>query len=160
VQRSSTINDVLKLLLEPLSKFDPRVGVVILDPSNGRAIVSEQHGLAGTPVAVESCNITTYLPDYVSIEADCPTDGVVVLTDRFYPGWQCSIDGRPIEIYQANAMARGVFVAKGRHKIEFNYEPDSFNIGLKLWSAGAVLLLACLLIAMRLRRRADPPTPS
>jgi uncharacterized membrane protein YfhO len=75
----------------------------------------------------------------------------VVLTDHFYPGWQALVDGVPRPIYKANLESRAVYIPKGAHLIEFNFEPESLKIGFLLCALGcafAVLLLVCALAPM------------
>jgi len=100
------------------------------------------------PTALYPVTITTDKPEHVSLSVKTGAPGFVVLTDHFYPGWQALVDGVPRPIYNANVESRAVYIPRGSHLIEFNYEPESLKIGLLLCALGCVfaaLLLACAL---------------
>lgn len=85
--------------------------------------------------------LITDSPRRVVLHAELAADGIVVLNDAWYPGWQAYVDGRETPILPANLMFRAVAVPAGAHEIEFVYRPVS-------WVAGAtVTLLACLVAA-------------
>ncbi len=73
--------------------------------------------------------IEAYRPQEVDLAASMQTDGLVVLSDTFYPGWEAVVDGTPAPIVRANYFARGVFVRAGERRIVFRYRPASFRIG-------------------------------
>jgi hypothetical protein len=52
-----------------------------------------------------------------------PGEGFLVLAEQYYPGWKAYVDGSRTEIYETNALLRGVVVPGGRHTVEFRYRP-------------------------------------
>ncbi|MCX7013178.1 MAG: YfhO family protein [Candidatus Sumerlaeota bacterium] len=66
---------------------------------------------------------------------------LLVLSDSYDPNWRCRIDGRATPIYPANIAFRAVVVPAGEHRVEFDYAPRSFYIGL---GVSLVVLLAAL----------------
>jgi len=74
------------------------------------------------------------------VETDSPEDGLLVLTDTYYPGWRAFVDGREEHIVSADYLFRGVPLAAGKHSVEFVYAPDSFRIGLLLSGVTAVAI--------------------
>jgi Bacterial membrane protein YfhO len=89
----------------------------------------------------------------VTIRAASPIGGWLILSDTFYPGWQATLDGQPIEIQLANQSFRAVKFPAGAHIIEFRYEPNSVMIGAAITLISAVVLVAGL--ALTHRRRID-----
>jgi len=73
--------------------------------------------------------IVRYHPNQVEIETQTEQAGFLVLSDTYYPGWRAFVDGQPNEIYRANYLFRAIYLPSGRHKVEFKYEPLSFQIG-------------------------------
>jgi hypothetical protein len=69
--------------------------------------------------------IVKYGDNSVEIEVDAERDGIVVLHDLFYPGWEVRVDGRQQPVLHANILFRGVEVPAGRHRIEFAFHPLS-----------------------------------
>jgi len=85
-----------------------------------------------------------YGADHVVIEADPAADGLLIVSDLFYPGWKAAVDGRPVEILRANYLMRAIPVPAGKHIIEMRYDPRSFKIGLILSALGCVAVAGLL----------------
>lgn len=82
----------------------------------------------------------------VRIRAALPADGYLVLLDTYYPGWQATVDGHPVEVLAANLAFRAVSVPAGEHLVEFHYRPASFRIGSVVTGGTILLLLAYLAV--------------
>ncbi|WP_374306521.1 YfhO family protein [Methylocella sp.] len=72
----------------------------------------------------------------VTLEVDADRDGVVVLHDPYYPGWEARVDGERTPILKANMLFRGVEVGPGHHRIEFVFRP--FSLANLAAAAGAL----------------------
>lgn len=83
--------------------------------------------------------------EHVALSVQCDKDSLVVLNDRFYPGWKAKIDSVPATIYRANGFMRSVYVTKGSHLVEFDYRPDCLRFGLYL---AALAIFVTLVLAM------------
>jgi uncharacterized membrane protein YfhO len=66
----------------------------------------------------------------------------LVTSDVLYPGWNASVDGNAVELYQANYAFRGVVVPAGTHTVRFEFRPKSFYYGV------AISVSACLLMTV------------
>lgn len=93
--------------------------------------------------------ITDYTPNKITIEANASGNNFMFLGDTYYPnGWTATIDGKELKIYQANHGFRGVIVPKGKHTIEFVYEPKSYVVGKAVSLSINILLLIGLAIGL------------
>jgi uncharacterized membrane protein YfhO len=63
-------------------------------------------------------------------------DGIVILSDTFYPGWRARVDHLPVEIHEVNGAMRGVAVPRGTHTITMRYRPVSVYAGAALTLLG------------------------
>lgn len=68
--------------------------------------------------------------DRVLLEVQAQKPGVLVLADTDYPGWEATIDGKPVPILRANVAFRAVEVPVGRSLVEFRFRPASARHGL------------------------------
>lgn len=131
--------------------------VTIASPKEGLIMVNEHlqemHRQAFMTVPgpkLEKCDgqdtvsFLEYKPSRVTIRAGMACQGMLVLSDTFYPGWYASIDGKPAEIHEVNFAMRGVVVPRGTHDVLFRYRPPSVIVGAVLTLAGvlAVVVLA------------------
>lgn len=128
--------EALWLLSAPT--FDPRAAAVV----EGQKATDYRFGSPGLVRPFnDSVSVERPGPNSVRVETSSQLPGFLILTDTYYPGWQARLDGRAVRILRANYLFRGVAVPAGRHRLEFEYKPLSFQ-------AGAFLFLACLLVMM------------
>lgn len=73
--------------------------------------------------------VVEFLSDRVTLRTSQNKDAFLVMNDTYYPGWKAYIDGKKTKIYLANRACRAIFVPKGKHLMEFKYNPFSYRIG-------------------------------
>ena len=121
------LRDKEKIFAELTSEgFDPG-NCVILEEEPELYSVS-----AGASTGESSADILSYTPNRVTIEAEMSSDGFLVLGDLYYAGWRAFVDGKEQRIYKADYIFRAVQLRKGRHVVEFVFDPLSFKIGLSV----------------------------
>ncbi len=121
-----------------------------------RAIV--EHSVPGLPLCDRdehafAVPITRPDSEHVEMSVDAPTDGVVVLSESYFPGWRVAVDGIDQEVLRVDHALRGVLVPTGIHRIEFRYVPGSFRDGALL---SLLAWLAILIAAFGRRPRRIP----
>lgn len=104
-----------------------------------REVLLESAGLAASdrpaPVSdpprhgFDSATIREYLPNRVAVEVCAEDPGYLVLTDVWFPGWNCTVDGQPAPIHRANFLFRAVAIPAGNHEVLFVFEPASYRWG-------------------------------
>ncbi|OBS51040.1 hypothetical protein A8B73_18350 [Methylosinus sp. 3S-1] len=77
------------------------------------------------PAARSKVAIVSYEGERIALDVESDRDGLLVLHDLYYPGWEARIDGRPAPIVKANILFRGVPTPAGRHRVEFLFRPFS-----------------------------------
>lgn len=77
--------------------------------------------------------------------------GVLVLLDRWYPGWRVQVDGEPASLLRANGVFRAVRIPAGEADVEFAFVPRSLRTGSWMTGLGIV---GWLLLLWRERRSA------
>ncbi len=100
--------------------------------------------------------ITRYESDELEIQVDNPAEGYLVLSDAFYPGWRAEVDGKAVDILQADYAFRGVAVPAGRHVVTMAFQPRTWIAGLGISAVVVLVLLAMTGAAWVRRRRAKP----
>ncbi len=120
-----------ELLKNP--NFDPKT----------QALITKDLGLTNLTGEGE-ISITGYSSNYVSIKTHSASEQLLVLSDQFDPGWQAKIDNHPTPIAQTNLIFRSVKVPAGTHLITFNYQPNSFRIGLTITEVTILIWLGLL----------------
>lgn len=115
-------------------------------------VLSEDPGMeiAGGSQALE-VRVAKYAPERVEIDADMAADGVVVLSEQYYPGWKVLIDGREGKILRADYALRAVALSEGNHKVTMVFDPLSLKLGAAISGLTLVGWLAFLVGYWRLR---------
>ena len=88
-------------------------------------------------------------PERVEYLVELDGEGLFVLTDQHFPGWELEVDRAPREILRTNSIFRGAFLTPGEHRLVFSYRPSSWRLGLALGAAGLALLAVCCVLATR-----------
>lgn len=63
------------------------------------------------------------------IRLESQNDGILFLSNVYYPGWEAYVDGYRVDILRADFAFQSIIIPKGNHDIEFIYNPKSFRIG-------------------------------
>lgn len=95
--------------------------------------------------------IVDYKLNTIKISTMSKSDSILFLSDPFYPGWKALVDGVDTPIYRANYAFRAVVLPKGKHSVEFIYDPLSFRLGIYGAIIGilAIIVLQGILIRKR-----------
>lgn len=72
--------------------------------------------------------LTSYEPNRLTYHVSSAKGGVVVFSEIYYPGWQATIDGAPVDIARADYILRAIHVPSGSHTIEMWFEPQSIRV--------------------------------
>lgn len=73
-----------------------------------------------------NARIISYGPNKVIIEATSKENGLLFLSDNYYPKWKAKVNGKNVKIYRADYTFRAVIIPKGTSNIEFYYESFGF----------------------------------
>ena len=133
VHRVRAVDDsaALRLLADP--EFDPIDEALVEQP-----VVVEDTD------AESAARIVSYLPERIVIDVDTPADGLLVVSELYFPGWRAALDGVETPILRTNVALRGVLVPVGRHRVEMTFEPASVVAGLGIFAATWIAGLAAI----------------
>jgi hypothetical protein len=106
------------------------------------AILEEDPGFALSPpdsFPRWSARITSYDNNEIRLVAETEREGILTLSEAYYPGWTATVDGSAAPILRVDYTLRGIRVGPGRHEVDVRFEPASF-------ARGSVITLAALLL--------------
>jgi hypothetical protein len=119
-----------------------------IDTKKQAVIHTEFKSLAsGTSVDTNaSILLTKYETTLLKYVSESKSDQIAVFSEIYYPeGWNCYVDGKQIETFRANYVLRAAKIEKGKHQIEWKFEPKAFQKGSNVSFAGSsLLILACI----------------
>jgi hypothetical protein len=104
--------------------------------------------VAGTPVRVDHPSPSQW---HIVTSSDTPQVLRLHLTDA--PGWQATVDGRPLALTSYAGMMLQARIPPGRHTIVLRYWPPALTLGIVLALVSAVCLVGLVVASSRRRRR-------
>jgi hypothetical protein len=101
--------------------FDPREAVILeKDPD-----------FSTGPQGEGRVEIVDYTPHRIVARTSTASSGLLVFGEVYYPaGWTAMVDDRPTEILKANGLLRAVCLPAGEHRVELDFHPRTFRLGL------------------------------
>jgi hypothetical protein len=128
-----------------------------LDPGT-YVVLEQQPTLALDPQQKvdQKWRITANSPRWFRAEVETAANGVFVISDAYYPGWQAYIDGHEVALLRADYAFRAVELPVGAHVIELHYRPLTFWAGLAVSFLAVVFVVILVFgpgLAARFRRR-------
>ena len=119
------------------------------DPAR-QAVVEVAHGSSlplptapGNQAPGRATRIAYYDSQRVQVDVSAGAPGLLVLTDAYYPGWQATVNGRPVPILATDVAFRGVMLGDAAATVVFTYRSPGGDLG---W--GIPLLAALSVIAV------------
>ena len=125
--------------------FDPRQAAVVSE-------LGAELEMAGEGQAGSAARVVEARPGHLVLDVEPGGDGLLVVSQPFYPGWQARVDGRPVPIVRADYLLQGVPVDGESRRVELTYRVPA-------WPAIASLatLLAATAVGLSLGRRGALP---
>jgi hypothetical protein len=110
------------------SPFD----TVVLQESQSQNPPPEAHHPESRYLDNATTQILLYEPEHISAAVTTPSDGWLLLTDAWYPGWEATVDGERVPVERADILFRAIPVPAGEHSVEWIYRPVSFRLGVAI----------------------------
>lgn len=157
VLRNRTALPKAWLVSQAIVESNPQRRMAILSSSSAfdparHALVEEPPPLPLDGGVPGEANVTRYESNRISIDVRAASNALLVLGEKHYRWWSAEIDGKRTGIVPVNHVLRGVYLAPGRHTVEFRFDPLPFKIGKYLTLASFALFAAMLLRELLLRR--------
>lgn len=96
--------------------------------------------------SLASISLKSYKPNHLVYETSNENDGLAVFSEVYYEnGWNAYIDGELTPHFRTNYLLRGLEIPKGKHTIDFKFEPQVIKTGSNIVLASSVGLLLLVL---------------
>ena len=146
----------------------PALAAGSIDPKTTALLTTTPPAVAPLPAgASDQVVITDYQPDEMTLKVNLASDGMVILSEVYDPGWSATVDGKTVQISEVDGLLRGIAVPAGEHIVKLTYAPSALRNGIAIsaltwiFAIIAVLLLwwkepeEWLRLAWPPRRRSD-----
>jgi hypothetical protein len=89
--------------------------------------------------------ITSYGLNAIDLDVLAGHDGLLVLSEIYYPCWKALVNGKPVPLYRADYALRAIPVKAGNHTVRCYYDDAAFRTGRSI-TAVSILIVLLLLI--------------
>ena len=80
--------------------------------------------------SLSTIKLDLYKPNHLIYTSNNSNDGFAVFSEIYYKdGWNAKIDGKSSPIFKVDYTLRGMDIPKGKHTIEFKFEPQVVKTG-------------------------------
>jgi hypothetical protein len=89
--------------------------------------------------------VLRYFPEELVLDVNAPTDGWLLVTDRWARSWRGEINGRQTTVYGGNFIFRAIRVYAGQNRVRFTYQAAGFPwLVIVSWGTLTVVALCSL----------------
>ena len=128
-----------------------------LDSKNVAVINAKEFEIKKTTFVKDSLAIITldsYQPNDLKYTSKNANDGFAVFSEMYYEkGWNAYIDGKKSSIFRVDYTLRGLEIPKGKHSIEFKFEPQVVQTGSTITLISSIGIFFLLIGGIYLERK-------
>jgi len=121
------------------------------------AILEEKLNMEISAPDSQKVELVKFTPNHSQYNVYTDKTSLFVISELFYPpGWKIDIDGKPVEkIYKTDHAVQSIVIPAGNHKIELNFEPDSYYRNVKISYASLGILYLVILFGLYKEKGAE-----
>lgn len=126
--------------LETITTFNSKETIIIDKRFKNNVGAIQFHNDSSTLV------MESYLANHLVYNSYSQSEKIAVFSEIYYDkGWNAYLDGNKADYFRANYTLRAMKIPAGIHKIEFKFEPVSYQKGEQIALIGSILLLLALI---------------
>ncbi|MFN3753675.1 YfhO family protein [Flavobacterium sp.] len=95
--------------------------------------------------SLATIKLEEHKPNYIKYTSTNSNDGFAVFSENYYQGWKATIDGKETDILRVDYVLRGLAVPKGKHTIEFKFEPQVVKTGSTIALVSSILMVLVII---------------
>jgi len=139
---------------ENINVFDDDQEIKSLDTLNYKEIsVSQSFESKKYYNNTSSIVVAEKKSDYIRYDVSSDDTGLIIFSEIFYPkGWKAYINDKEVTIERFNYILRGLEVPKGKHRLEFVFDPTIVKLSSNI-SLFSTLGFVFIILVMILKRK-------
>jgi hypothetical protein len=96
--------------------------------------------------SLASIKVKEYQPNYIKYESENNNEGYAVFSEMYYKnGWNAYVNNQKADYNRVDYLLRGMEIPKGKHIIEFKFEPQVVKTGTTITLATSIVLVLIVL---------------
>lgn len=97
--------------------------------------------------------VLAYFPNVLQFQYQAPSDGWLMITDRWAPGWKAEVNGKSEQVYGADFLFRAVKVEAGMNTVSLRYRPRTWKPSIVVSWGTLLLFFVCAAVRFARNRR-------
>ena len=99
--------------------------------------------------SLASIKLELYKPNHLIYTSNNSNDGFAVFSEIYYKdGWKATIDGIESDILRVDYTLRGMQIPKGKHTIEFKFEPQVVKTGSTIALISFIIMVLVIAVGI------------
>ena len=128
----NTADEEIIALFDLKTKTEAIINTIELKEQNKKFVVD----------SLATIKVIEYQTNYIKYEANNTNDGYAVFSEMYYiNGWNAYINNEKIAYNRVDYLLRGMEIPKGKHNIEFKFEPQIVKTGSTITLTSSILLM-------------------
>lgn len=138
--------------IKAFGKIDTRNEATVNDYEFGSWLKSEQKTFNTDSLA--TIKLDLYKPNHLIYTSNNTNDGFAVFSEIYYKnGWKATIDGKESSIFKVDYTLRGMQIPKGKHTIEFKFEPQVVKTGSTITLISFIIMVLVIVAGIYFDRK-------
>ncbi|UKK50581.1 YfhO family protein [Prevotella sp. E13-17] len=92
--------------------------------------------------------MTAYEPNQLKYQVKSSKGGVLVFSEIYYPGWEATVDGQPVELGRVNYVLRAMRIEGGEHEVVLSFFPQSITTTEAIAYVSLVIIALLVLVLL------------
>jgi len=128
--------------MKALDSLDTKKGAIV----NQKEFGTQLKNTTFVKDSLATITMISYKPNHLKYSSNNPNSGLAVFSEMYYAdGWNAFIDGKKANYFRANYALRAMEIPKGKHNIEFKFEPQVVKTGSTIALISSILMLLLLI---------------
>jgi hypothetical protein len=133
VYNAETVDDDQVVSRLNAQDFDPRETALLAAEVQG-LVHSSGQGPGAVARGVDAA------PGRLTFDVSPEYDGLLVISQPFYPGWRARVDGQEVPVYRVDGLLQGLPLTAGLHRVELAYHLAPWPAVVSLVTLGGCLV--------------------
>lgn len=137
--------------MKALSKFDSKNVAIKLREKEDKSFEIQMPFIVDSLATIK---LNIYKPNYLKYTSNNSKSGFAVFSEMYYKdGWNAYVDGKKTDYCKVDFTLRGMTIPKGKHTIEFKFEPQVVKTGSTIALVSSIGMLLLLVGGVYLERK-------
>ena len=111
--------------------------------------------------SLASIKLDLYKPNHLIYTSNNANEGFAVFSEIYYEhGWKATIDGNDSDILRVDYTLRGMQIPKGKHTIEFKFEPQVVKTGSTIALISFIVMVLTIIAGIYFDKKRDSSSKS